>query len=1037
VRAAEKRRAPNALGLRLLRACVAASLAFPGSAVRGAEKEPAAPAFLGRFMFRTYARDEGLLDASVECVLQDKDGFLWAGTDDGLFRFDGRRFVKFSRDQGLPRARIYQLHETSNGRLYVGTASGLARRSGSRFAVLDEASGLGPLAISHQGIASDARGTLYVGTERGLFVGHKDRFTPDTEAAALGGGAIGGVHVDASGALFFARGGQLYREEFGRVVEFGTARGLPQDETIDEVRTDPAGRLWVRTVQRLYVLGKGALRFERADEGLPEASEYGRLAFDDRGEPLVPTVQGLAYRDGGGWRLISRREGLAADTALTALVDREGSLWIGLLGGGLAQRLGRGEFTNWTTADGLSHEVIWSICRQKGKSGALWVGTERGLNRIDPSSGAVRVYTTRDGLGGNTVTALAAGDDGSIWTGAWPGGVTRLMPDGSARRYVAEDTPSEQLRVGAIHVRAGGEVWVGAVEGVYRLAAGAGSARLERVGVGREKPDGVRGFAEDPSGTLYAASKQGLLRLTGPGARRFTRRDGLREDFVSSIAFASDGSIVLAYRESIGAARLIVQDDRIAVRPMGVETGLVSNKVVLVGRDASGNLWIGTGTGADVLGAGWSVAARYGRADGMISEDLDQNAFLAEPDGTVWLGSSRGLVRYEPGTPAIAPPAPSVILTRVSASNRTLDPGTAAVLKPGEGDVSVEWAGLTFIEPGKVRFRYRMNGLGEAFAETDLTQARFPALPSGKYSFEVEAVSAAGKVSNRPATFSFEVRPAWWETVWARLLAALLAAAIVAAVVRWRTRHLEAERTRLEEAMAARSAELAAANRELREASFTDALTGARNRRFFSTVIEDDVNRTLRVHSTPARNRPKNCDLIFYIVDIDHFKEINDEYGHDRGDGVLAEVARRLTHVVRDSDRLIRWGGEEFLLISRDADRTRGDVLAGRVMQSVGSEPFDLGSGQKVRRTCSVGWAPFPWYPDSTRTFAFTEVLKLADRAMYLAKQSGRNRSVGVLPAGPYAEIGNRSGEWWEKPLVEAEGTAVALSRTGGPQVVE
>ena len=192
--------------------------------------------------------------------------------------------------------------------------------------------------------------------------------------------------------------------------------------------------------------------------------------------------------------------------------------------------------------------------------------------------------------------------------------------------------------------------------------------------------------------------------------------------------------------------------------------------------------------------------------------------------------------------------------------------------------------------------------------------------------------------------------------------------------------------------------------RELREASFTDALTGARNRRFFSTVIEDDVNRTLRVHSTPAPNRPRNCDLIFYIVDIDHFKEINDDFGHDRGDGVLAEVARRLTHVVRDSDRLIRWGGEEFLLISRDADRTRGDVLAGRVMQAVGSEPFDLGGGQKVRRTCSVGWAPFPWYPDSTRTFAFTEVLKLADRAMYLAKQSGRNRSVGVLPAGPYSE---------------------------------
>ena len=106
-------------------------------------------------------------------------------------------------------------------------------------------------------------------------------------------------------------------------------------------------------------------------------------------------------------------------------------------------------------------------------------------------------------------------------------------------------------------------------------------------------------------------------------------------------------------------------------------------------------------------------------------------------------------------------------------------------------------------------------------------------------------------------------------------------------------------------------------------------------------------------------------------------------------------------------------------------------------MTSVGSEPFDLGNGRKVRRTCSVGWAPFPWYPDSTRSFAFTEVLKLADRAMYLAKQSGRNRSVGILPCGLYAEVGGRGGDWWEKPLSESEGTAVMLVRSGGPVLVE
>jgi len=1009
---------------------VALASVFAFLAIAAAAAAAPSP-FMGRYIFRTWGEEQGLLDASVECVLQDRTGFIWAGTDDGLFRFDGRRFQKFSREQGLPRTRVYQLYETPEGALYVATGAGLARLSGQHFAVIGGP--IGSSAISHQGVAADARGTLYVGTEKGLFVGRDDRFAPDAEANAVGEGPVGAVHVDASGVLYFARGGRLFRKESGRVVEFGRARGLPSDETIDEVQTDPAGRLFVRTVKRLFVLARGATRFERDDEGLPDSSEFGRLAFDERGELLVPTVQGLAFRDGNAWRLVGRREGLPADTALTAAVDREGSLWVGLLGGGLTQRLGGGEFRNFTRADGLSHDVVWAIGRQR--SGALWVGTELGANRIDPVTGAIRVYLESDGLAGNVVNAAAATADGSMWLGSWPGGLTRVLPDGRLRVYDAPDATRDQFRVAAIHAGSDGDLWVGAVGGLYRIAAG--GDRLERVTVGRDKPDGVRGFAEDPSGVLFAASKQGILRLTGPSPRKFTRQDGLKEDWVSSIVFGADGSLVVAYRESIGAAKIIMQGDKLTVRPIDTTTGLVSNKVVLAGRDASGSIWIGTGSGVDLYDGAWARAASYGKSDGMISGDLDQNAFLAEPDGTVWLGSSRGLIRFQGGYAPPAPPPPPVVIVSARTGDRALVPGTPATLGSGERDLNLSWRGLTYYDPTRVRYRQRMVGLENQFTETDLTEARFPALPSGHYRFEVLCVSARGEVSRQPAVFAVVVNPAWWESWWARALYFLAAAAAIAAFVRWRTRHLEAERRRLEDAVASRSAELAAANKELREASFTDALTGARNRRFFSTVIEDDVNRTLRVHSTPAANRPRNCDLIFYIVDIDHFKDVNDEFGHDRGDGVLAEVARRLTTVVRDSDRLIRWGGEEFLLISRDADRTRGDVLAGRVMQAVGSEPFDIGGGHRVRQTCSVGWAPFPWYPDSTRTFAFTEVLKLADRAMYLSKQSGRNRSVGALPAGPYAEIGSRGGDWWERPLDASEGSAVKLVRTGGPVLVE
>ena len=136
--------------------------------------------FLGRFTFRTYGQEEGLSDLSVECVIQDHVGYLWAGTDDGLFRFDGRQFIRFGHEQGLPRTRIYQLLETDDGRFYAATAAGLTRLSRDRFVVLDEKAGLGPFAIGHQGLDSDSGGTVYVGTDRGLYSGKNDRYTFDS-----------------------------------------------------------------------------------------------------------------------------------------------------------------------------------------------------------------------------------------------------------------------------------------------------------------------------------------------------------------------------------------------------------------------------------------------------------------------------------------------------------------------------------------------------------------------------------------------------------------------------------------------------------------------------------------------------------------------------------------------------------------------------------------------------------------------------------------------------------------------------------------
>jgi diguanylate cyclase (GGDEF)-like protein len=191
--------------------------------------------------------------------------------------------------------------------------------------------------------------------------------------------------------------------------------------------------------------------------------------------------------------------------------------------------------------------------------------------------------------------------------------------------------------------------------------------------------------------------------------------------------------------------------------------------------------------------------------------------------------------------------------------------------------------------------------------------------------------------------------------------------------------------------------ELRRTNVVLQEASLTDPMTGLRNRRYFSATIEADVSQALRSHADDRDRHTR--DLVFYLIDADNFKEVNDRYGHDVGDKVLVEMARRLSSSIRHSDVLVRWGGEEFLIVSRYTDRAEAELLAQRVLASVADTPFLLsGSDETMYRTCSLGWAAFPWFQDNPGAISYEEVLTLADRGLHQAKQAGKNRAVGILP---------------------------------------
>ena len=191
--------------------------------------------------------------------------------------------------------------------------------------------------------------------------------------------------------------------------------------------------------------------------------------------------------------------------------------------------------------------------------------------------------------------------------------------------------------------------------------------------------------------------------------------------------------------------------------------------------------------------------------------------------------------------------------------------------------------------------------------------------------------------------------------------------------------------------------ELKHANEVLEESSTTDPLTGIRNRRFFSATVERDVAQSIRAYA--EGNDVSERDLIFYVIDLDNFKKVNDLHGHDAGDRVLIEASRRISSAIRNSDLLVRWGGEEFLVVSRSADRRQAAILAERVLNAFRAKPFAVGIADQVQQTCSIGWAAFPWIEEDVESMGFEGVLKYADRGLYRAKKAGKNQAVGMVPS--------------------------------------
>ncbi len=757
----------------------------------------------GHFVFRSYGANDGLVNSSVTHLLQDTAGFIWAGTDDGLYRYDGYRFDRFSVDGS---AAIVAQHEDREGVLWVGTRSGLSRWTGTDFESVPNAVAAGD---SIRAIADGPEG-LWLASANGLQIAGPDlRFQRAPgwsagEATALWQGrkikGLWAAHWDGQ-ARVLQRTADEWRS-------YALANATIH-ERIDALAEDGQGRIWARSATQLWAMNAAGQAFERVATPIPLAgTAQGYLAVGRRGDLWVPTNDAVMHRENGRW---TENLGGAVLGARPVLEDQEGSLWFGARG--LHRLSGRGIFHAYDITEGLPGSIAWSIARDRADT--LWVGTERGLARVVDER-----FESIPGTESQVVRSIAAAANGTLYLAGIPG--NEVLSYDPVRQQVRHHPLGPEITPGRIFhllLDRQGMLWASTdTAGLIKA-----DTRDTELHFTREPlPDGgpkdlLRGLHEDAAGRLWVAGLHGLAVHENGQWRRLRAADGFRFNEFSYVLTTRNGDLLAVYRGSKGFVRARYENGILRVlRNFETASTRSADEIFIIGEDANDHVWVGTGRSIELYTP--EHTGHFDAAHGLLGEDTASMAFLAEPNGDVWIGVVGGLMRFDAAAYRALPQrtGPPAGLLDVHLGDRAYGSTQLSLQAPyTDNSFHVRFAGLSFLGGTTMQYRTQLEGLETADNITEAREAHYSALHPGRYRFKVAARAGTQGPWGAPATFAFRVLPAWWQTWWARVLFGLSVALGVLLVLRWRFAALRQRNRLLEENVASRTAELSQANTQL------------------------------------------------------------------------------------------------------------------------------------------------------------------------------------------------------------------------------
>ena len=971
----------------------------------------------------------------IHSISEDSSGNIWVGTDTGLnvLNIDTNKFTQYTGSaqnavgsdgisNSINDSRVSFVHKDSQGTMWVATSRGLNqfitdRKVFKHHNFFDVTSNS---AIAVSAISEDITGTLWLGTSsHGLmkFDSVTEQLTmvpvtlkDNTQEIKF---SVRTLYIDNDQVLWIGTSDDgLLSLDFKVAIDAGTKASVRvvsgiEREDIYTVSKDHHSTLWVGSTEGVYY----------------------KKQFDDEFQLLKNSPAGY--------------DNLLDDEVWSIYPDRSGVLWIGTFNGLHKWDTRTSQFDHFYSHDSRLESLSSNDISMIGSdlNNLIYIGTRTGLDILNPETGEIRNLpletASAAGLKEPRVMSFAYVSEEEIWFGYRTSGATKYNPlSNSFTHYAANSEDPKALPkpgvTSIIHTQ-NGDVWFstffGGISRFNRDTNDFTTYNHSATDISTLSSNKVITLYEAQDGNLWVGTWDAGISVFVPttGTAFRIQRDKNQPSSLGSdrvVSFLEDSDQNMWVGTHGGGLNMLNAHDKnagnITFEKFDTENGMPSNVAYGLLQDDQGYIWSSTNKGLVKINRETKAINVYTESHGIQSNEFNSGTHHKDANGYLYFGGGNGVTRFNPLDIQPNPVTPNVVFTSFQRLNKiqsiaeaTNEDGSIEVFYE-DYLIGFEFAALDFASPAHNQYTYKLEGFDKEWLNVrEARGATYTNLPSGNYTFRVRASNSNGVWNEQGSSVSLIVNPAPWYSWWAFSIYAFVCIALALYIIRAlkiKAKKGEQFKAKLMHEVNIRTSELQEANQLLLEASITDQLTGVYNRRYLSETIEQLLESTLDKFSKAildgkmnASNGPRLMALMF---DLDKFKAINDTYGHEAGDQVIKQVGQLLQKHCAKNDILIRWGGDEYLMVCEVSNLNDAQKFVEQIREAVSSFEFDIGLSKKLHFSSSLGFALYPFNHFDPHSISWDQVHLLADHALYKAKAAGRNQWAGIVQSDTELSFG-------------------------------